>query len=418
MTYHCFTIMGYGEKTDYTLSKKINLDKIYTKLIKPTLSSFNNIDNLRGDEISSSEIIDTDMFELLLSADIVIADITTLNPNAIYELGIRHALKPYSTIILSLEQDTLPFDFNHNRIFRYTLEDINDDSRLRSKIERLHELVKNTVNNLDNRRETCDSPFYEYVKDVSAPTIPANKISEIRSKHYDSETIKSLRDKADQLTKENKYQEAAATYEKLSQNNRNNPYYIQQQALLLSKVIGHDHEKKLREAEKIIKTLNPFNSLDCETTGIYGGIEKRLFSITKSKINLDNAIKSYTRGFILDHDYYNGENVINCLIYKLLDSNDNEELVYLKYRINNLNKEVLKLALQEKDKQTAENSDCVYWIFATISLSYLLMDNNKDYQDYKNEFESQAVYDREKKSFKETEDLRKKALEKLMLITI
>lgn len=332
--------MGYGEKTDYTLSKKINLDKIYTKLIKPTLSSFNNIDNLRGDEISSSEIIDTDMFELLLSADIVIADITTLNPNAIYELGIRHALKPYSTIILSLEQDTLPFDFNHNRIFRYTLEDINDDSRLRSKIERLHELVKNTVNNLDNRRETCDSPFYEYVKDVSAPTIPANKISEIRSKHYDSETIKSLRDKADQLTKENKYQEAAATYEKLFQNNRNNPYYIQQQALLLSKVIGHDHEKKLREAEKIIKTLNPFNSLDCETTGIYGGIEKRLFSITKSKINLDNAIKSYTRGFILDHDYYNGENVINCLIYKLLDSNDNEELVYLKYRINNLNKEV------------------------------------------------------------------------------
>lgn len=267
MTYHCFTIMGYGEKTDYTLSKKINLDKIYTKLIKPTLSSFNNIDNLRGDEISSSEIIDTDMFELLLSADIVIADITTLNPNAIYELGIRHALKPYSTIILSLEQDTLPFDLNHNRIFRYTLEDINDDSRLRSKIKRLHELVKNTVNNLDNRRETCDSPFYEYVKDVSSPTIPANKISEIRSKHYDSETIKSLRDKADQLTKENKYQEAAATYEKLSQNNRNNPYYIQQQALLLSKVIGHDHEKKLREAEKIIKTLNPFNSLDCETEG-------------------------------------------------------------------------------------------------------------------------------------------------------
>lgn len=85
------------------------MDKIYTKLIKPTLSSFNNIDNLRGDEISSSEIIDTDMFELLLSADIVIADITTLNPNAIYELGIRHALKPYSTIILSLEQDTPAF---------------------------------------------------------------------------------------------------------------------------------------------------------------------------------------------------------------------------------------------------------------------------------------------------------------------
>lgn len=418
MTYHCFTIMGYGEKTDYKLSKKINLDKIYTKLIKPTLSSFDNIDNLRGDEISNSEIIDTDMFELLLSADIVVADITTLNPNAIYELGIRHALKPYSTIILSLDQDDLPFDFNHNRIFRYSLKDINDRTRLQTKVTELCGLLKTTVKNLENGNEICDSPFYEYIKYVKRPNIPADKLEQIRSRHYDSETIKSLMDQAHRLTKEKKYQEAASIYEKLSKNNRNNPYYIQQQALLLSKVTGPDHEKNLTKAGKIIKKLNPFNSLDCETTGIYGGIEKRLFSITKNKIHLDNAIKSYNRGFILDHNYYNGENVVNCLIYKLLDSTDNEELIYLKYNINNLNKDVLSLALQEKDKQIRENSDCDYWLFATISLSYLLMGDNSHYIDFKSEFEDQSIYDREKKAFKETEDLRKEALERLMSITI
>lgn len=188
--------------------------------------------------------------------------------------------------------------------------------------------------------------------------------------------------------------------------------------MLLSKVTGPDHEKNLTKAGKIIKKLNPFNSLDCETTGIYGGIEKRLFSITKNKIHLDNAIKSYNRGFILDHNYYNGENVVNCLIYKLLDSTDNEELIYLKYNINNLNKDVLSLALQEKDKQIRENSDCDYWLFATISLSYLLTGDNSHHIDFKSEFEDQSIYDREKKAFKETEDLRKEALERLMSITI
>lgn len=418
MTYHCFTIMGYGEKTDYKLSKKINLDKIYTKLIKPTLANFDNIDNLRGDEVSNSEIIDTDMFELLLSADIVIADITTLNPNAIYELGIRHALKPYSTIILSLDQDDLPFDFNHNRIFRYSLKDINDRTKLQAKVIELRRLLETTVKNLDAGQKICDSPFYEYVKYVKRPNIPADKLEQIRSRHYDSETIKSLMDQAHRLTKERRYQEAASTYKKLSRNNRNNPYYIQQQALLLSKVTDADHERNLIEAEKIIKKLNPFNSLDSETTGIYGGIEKRLFSTTKRKVYLDRAIKSYNRGFILENNYYNGENVVNCLIYKFLDSTDKEEPLYLKYSIINLNKEVLRLALQEQDKQIRENSDCDYWLLATISLSYLLMGNNSSYNDYKNDFENQAIYDREKKAFKETEELRKEALKRLNSVTI
>jgi hypothetical protein len=40
------------------------------------------------------------MYALLIRADLVIADITTFNPNAIYELGIRHAAKPFSTIVM------------------------------------------------------------------------------------------------------------------------------------------------------------------------------------------------------------------------------------------------------------------------------------------------------------------------------
>ena len=39
-----------------------------------------------------------------------IADITGANPNVFYELGIRHALRPRSTVILFVEGTVIPFD--------------------------------------------------------------------------------------------------------------------------------------------------------------------------------------------------------------------------------------------------------------------------------------------------------------------
>jgi hypothetical protein len=41
------------------------------------------------------------MYEQLLGADLVIADLSTSNVNAIYELGVRHALRPHTTIVMA-----------------------------------------------------------------------------------------------------------------------------------------------------------------------------------------------------------------------------------------------------------------------------------------------------------------------------
>ena len=86
--------MGFGKKMDYRNSKEVDLDIIYKKVIKNLFDSLTEYELIRADEISGSEIIDVSMYSLLLKADLVIADITTMNENAIYELGIRHASKP------------------------------------------------------------------------------------------------------------------------------------------------------------------------------------------------------------------------------------------------------------------------------------------------------------------------------------
>src|ERR1700679_1433194 len=48
--------------------------------------------------IQRSGNINVPMYERLLNADLVVADVSTNNCNAFYELGVRHALRPYTTI--------------------------------------------------------------------------------------------------------------------------------------------------------------------------------------------------------------------------------------------------------------------------------------------------------------------------------
>ena len=67
------------------------------------------------------------MYERILEADLVVADISTGNRNAIYELGVRHALRPHTTIIIGEDSNTkIPFDLNHIviRKYRHLGEDI------------------------------------------------------------------------------------------------------------------------------------------------------------------------------------------------------------------------------------------------------------------------------------------------------
>jgi hypothetical protein len=83
----CFVVMGFGIKTDLATGRKLNLDKSYLALIKPVVES-KGITCLRADEIRNSGTIDVPMYQQLLTADLVVADLSTANVNAFYELGI------------------------------------------------------------------------------------------------------------------------------------------------------------------------------------------------------------------------------------------------------------------------------------------------------------------------------------------
>jgi len=114
----CFVVMGYAEKTDIATGRKLNLDATYKNVIKPAVEAAGFV-CVRADEILHSGVIDIPMYDMLLDADLVVADLSTSNLNAMFELGVRHGLRPRRTIIIAEKQFVSPFDVNHIVINKY-----------------------------------------------------------------------------------------------------------------------------------------------------------------------------------------------------------------------------------------------------------------------------------------------------------
>src|SRR5499433_1420518 len=98
-----FIIRPFGEKNG------IDFDAVESLLINPALERF-HISGRTTLDIFRPGNIRVDMFQRLLTADLVIADISIHNANVFYELGIRHALRDKRTFLLRANVDAYPFD--------------------------------------------------------------------------------------------------------------------------------------------------------------------------------------------------------------------------------------------------------------------------------------------------------------------
>ena len=118
---NCFVVMGFGKKTAYTKDHKVrllDLDATYESIIEPAVTAA-GLRCIRADRMLNAGMIDTRMYEMLLRADLVIADISTGNVNAVYELGVRHVLRPYTTILMQEQDAVFHFDLAHVSTFTY-----------------------------------------------------------------------------------------------------------------------------------------------------------------------------------------------------------------------------------------------------------------------------------------------------------
>ena len=149
----CFIDMPFGEKTDLASGVDINFEQIYQSTIKPAVIDA-GLQPLRGYEEALGGIINSAKFARLLLSEYVVADLTVANADIYYELGIRHAVKPNTTVPICANLHPLPFDITIVKTVVYNLErgQLNDQvsEELRKKVgERLKKLytrrLKQTV---------------------------------------------------------------------------------------------------------------------------------------------------------------------------------------------------------------------------------------------------------------------------------
>lgn len=137
-----FIVRPFGTKNG------IDFDRVERELIDPILREF-RIEGRTTQEIATAGNIRTDMFERLLLADLVIADISIHSANVYYELGIRHAFRDRTTILIRAKADEIPFDLRTDRYLEYPKDDP------ASAIPSLSEAVRQSI-----RERRADSPVY------------------------------------------------------------------------------------------------------------------------------------------------------------------------------------------------------------------------------------------------------------------
>ena len=388
----CFVVMGFGKKTDPISGKVFDLDMSYHWLIKPAVEAAGATCR-RADEIVHAKVIDIPMYEQLLQADLVVADLTTLNPNAFFELGVRYALRPRATVVIAEREWKNPFDTNHIATRRYWHmgEGIHIGEAQRFTAE-LTEVCKAILAN-----DEVDSPVYTFIRDLEPPGVRgAIQLTEAAAAHRatpggaaDQPAAKPLAQLMDLALRYRKEEDFAAMRQVLAgvvatMGDNPDAFAVQQLALATYKSKDLDPVEALTKAQKVLAPLDPEGANDPETLGIWGAIHKRLAerperSAEQQKADLDTAIFAYEKGYYLKDDYYNGINLAFLLDIRATREQGEDRIAdhvqARRVRLRLAQRLEQQIAEREGKETTEELRDEGYWMRATMAEAHAGLGN-------------------------------------------
>lgn len=378
----CFILMPFGTKKDKN-GNEIDFNKIYEEFIKPSIVAA-SLEPIRADEEFVGGIIHKPMYERLMLCEYAVADLSILNPNVYYELGIRHAIRPHSTITIFEDTSALPFDTNFLRSLPY-------DKNLKD----IDSLKKELTDKLLYAKEHqhIDSPLFQLVTGIQPSNIEHIKTDifreqaiysqEIKDKLFDARNDKS-KEKLIAIEKElgdletvesgvlidlflsyrdlKGYEEMIALVEKMPQPLCQTIMVQEQLGLALNRV--GQQNRAIKVLEDIIQT----HGKSSETNGILGRVYKDKYTKaiedgnnTVAKGFLNKAIEIYLAGFESDfRDAYPGVNALT-----LMDIADDE-------RFNEIYPVVI-YAVKQKMKNSSD-----YWDYATLLELYVLKNDKEN----------------------------------------
>jgi len=334
----CFVIMPFGRKADGA-GRTVDFDHIYNEIIAPAVEAA-GLDVIRADEEQGAGFIHKLMYERLLLSEYAIADLTLLNANVYYELGIRHATRPETTVLTLAQGCPLPFDVGPLRALPYGLDAAGLPTDAAAAQAQL------TRRLLDARTHAAaDSPLFQLLEGYQAAPIDRLKTDVFRTKIAVEADLKaqlaSARDGGraglDALRADlgdmsavqagvavdlllsyravSAFDRIVELCPKLDMSLQRTQLVREQWALALNRV-GRDHE-----AETLLVELIGERGPSSETNALLGRIYKDRWAKAlkagdafAARGHLNKAIKAYRTGFETDwRDAYPGINAVTLM---------------------------------------------------------------------------------------------------------
>ena len=360
MALHVFVAMPYGTKDG------IDFNRVYSELIQPALENA-GFDVFRADEEERAGDIRSDMFQELLLADVVIADLSIDNANVWYELGVRHALRSRGVIPIACREGPIPFDVYTDRTLHYHVKDGAPDPQcLQSDRTALATMVKETVAAWHGRKSSPVYNLLPFLKEPDWKTLRVGGAEEVwekqeewerrvataRVKQRAGDVIVLAEEAPAQALRREAHFVAAKTLRQLNQ-----PSFALEQvekALALDPADLPSRQEKgillgrlarFDEAQEWLKAIARDQPSDAETCGLLGRVQKdcwvsawrnpgasaqALRSEAAAEIEaLEEAVDAYAAGFRQDpRHYYSGINALTLvhLARHLTGQDDQAEL--------------------------------------------------------------------------------------------
>lgn len=194
----CFVITPIGEENS---SIRRHIDGVINAAIRPALEAKYKVSVAH--EFTTTGSINKQVIVEIYKSDLVIANLTDLNPNVMYELAIRHALKKPIIMIMEKGDVKLPFDVANERTIFYK-NDFQGVLDLKKEIIRTEENIESNPN--------LSNPIYDALYDYTSEKSLINKIENENSE--DANVLKLILEKIGRLENIN-------SLDKKAYNNRN-----------------------------------------------------------------------------------------------------------------------------------------------------------------------------------------------------
>src|ERR1700730_11970521 len=387
----CFVLMPFGRKMDAS-GRVTDFDAVYHKVISPAVEGA-GVKPGRGDEEKIGGTIHKPMFERLMLCHYAVADITGANPNVFYQLGIRHALRPSSTVVLFVAGTVIPFDIALVRGIAYRTDGAGEPVDLEAP---LHAITQHLRAARDNPHS--DSPIFQLIDDLPHTQIDHAKTDVFReqvdySKKYKARLAAAVgagRDAVQTIANEpalaNLHEVETGVVVDVFLSLRDVEAYAAmvglyermppplQRAKMMREQLGFalNRAERFEEAEKVLKAVIAEFGPSSETNGLLGRIYKDRWEIARdqgrpeARSLLRRAIDTYLDGFQADwRDAYPGINALTLMERQdKPDPRKDQVLPVVRYAVS---------------RKVEKNPD--YWDHATLLELAVLANDRDDAQD-------------------------------------